>query len=281
MAPKHDDKRDKYWRVWQFDDKTLSELRDFVEKSKNKYPVTRGMPKARLLGYAKRIACYQLCYHNCSGSELRKFVRDRGVKVPDEQFRRKTLIDALEKADSAQTFARFTDLPPELRVIVYELYTAEFPEQLHCPAQPPLTRVCRLLRSETLPLFYDRTTLKIKLDISVGSRCLKFNAEVMSFVLGLSEDSWSMVRKLHFEIPMRYDHRGIGGLIAVTLKYESDLTKWLVESSIEYAQTMAVRLAKCNDINSRVYSAIGLRGLKLSGNRVYGVRRAIEQSFFA
>ncbi|KAK5701933.1 hypothetical protein LTR97_004751 [Elasticomyces elasticus] len=296
MAPKQHDKRDDYWRVdSKLNRMSQSDLRYHL--SETNYPSTNGLSKERLLWYARRVQRGQLCYHQCSDSELQKFARDRGLRVPGNQFRKKAYIDALEKADLVETFAKFVNLAPELRTLVYGYYLDEFEEQLDCPTQPPLARSCRLARKESLPLFYDRTRLNIKLDVSWASRCLQFDAQVMSFVLGLSDDTWSMVRKLRFETDL--DPEGHDGTLVRTMMqrmtivivtYKSKESTWGIQSSLPYAQTVAFRDARSANLYNQVNDALqptagNVRRLMgevvLSAKRVYAVRRGIEKVYFA
>ena len=70
------------------------------------------------------------------------------------------LITELEAEDDEGVFDRFTALPPELRVRIYRLYFKSF-NALHAPEQPPITRVSRLLRGESLPIFYQSCHFRI------------------------------------------------------------------------------------------------------------------------
>lgn len=97
-----------------------------------------------------------------SVEELMRFIRNRGLPLPDTpEADRAACVKILEAADENQSFPRFTELPPELRERIYKLYLAEMPEVLLFPAQPPLTRTCKLLRHEALPLFYQATAFKL------------------------------------------------------------------------------------------------------------------------
>lgn len=48
----------------------------------------------------------------------------------------------------------FEDLPAELRVHIYEFHLQDLKADRIIPTQPPITKVSRLLREESLPLFY-------------------------------------------------------------------------------------------------------------------------------
>jgi hypothetical protein len=104
-----------------------------------------------------------LCYNICSVHELREFCRDRGLSRPEDKLllKKGQLISFLEDADRDLRFDRLLELPAELRVLIYTFYFSGF-DTLDAPAQPPVTKVCRLLREEALPLFYQ--TCRFKLD---------------------------------------------------------------------------------------------------------------------
>ena len=69
-------------------------------------------------------------------------------------------MEILEEADENTGFERLLDLPPELRVLIYGLHFDSMPE-LREPVQPPLSKVSRLLRQESLPIFYSTCTFKL------------------------------------------------------------------------------------------------------------------------
>ena len=88
--------------------------------------------------------------------ELRQYATLRGIVVdPDATA---TIVKAqLEKADDEATFDRFTELPPEIRQIVFRYYYESLPSIERAPrkCQPPITTASRMIREESLPLFYD------------------------------------------------------------------------------------------------------------------------------
>lgn len=95
-----------------------------------------------------------LAYDRSSKSELRVFVRNRGLQdtIPATTLKPKMLA-LLEAADNAATFDRFLELPPELRLRVYELHFDSF-GLVDIAEQPPIAMVSRIIRREALPLFY-------------------------------------------------------------------------------------------------------------------------------
>jgi len=114
-------------------------------------------------------------------TDLRLFIKQKGIVVKGaNRMRKRQLMEVLETADGKKPF-RFLDLPPELRVQIYEfaflqrnliedLSGAEYriagglgdPIQEPLKAymcQPSFTRVSRAVRQEALPVFYSNIRL--------------------------------------------------------------------------------------------------------------------------
>lgn len=98
-----------------------------------------------------------MVYEGFAETELRQFVKDRGI---DERIKqKKDLVARLEKADRDRQFP-FLELPAELRNRIYLLaLVSNF--ILVPPTQPPLCNVCRQIRSECLAIFYHSNTFKL------------------------------------------------------------------------------------------------------------------------
>nr|OQO23174.1 hypothetical protein B0A51_07330 [Rachicladosporium sp. CCFEE 5018]OQO30992.1 hypothetical protein B0A51_01231 [Rachicladosporium sp. CCFEE 5018] len=98
-----------------------------------------------------------LTYENCSTPELSNFAVQRNTVTPGSNSKdaKRNLIQALHQADDNQTFSHLLDLPPEVRVFIYEFHFANFfAEHIHMPTNPPLADVSQLLRKEVSPIFY-------------------------------------------------------------------------------------------------------------------------------
>lgn len=92
-------------------------------------------------------------WEKCDVEELRAFVRVRGLGNPSKRLSKTKLVKWLQVADDQRVFGRFMDLPAELRVSIYRMHL----DNLQKPdraAQPPITKVSRAIRHETLLLFY-------------------------------------------------------------------------------------------------------------------------------
>ncbi|KAK3710077.1 hypothetical protein LTR37_010508 [Vermiconidia calcicola] len=95
-----------------------------------------------------------------------------------------------------RTFQKFTDLPPELRQTIYELYVREYGKNryeaariIDNPPLPPLARTCRLLRTEVLPVFYHECTFRIKMCCSNETPRVRLDPASLTFFSTLAEEA--------------------------------------------------------------------------------------------
>lgn len=84
----------------------------------------------------------------------------RVLQLSDRVKKKAEIIALMEVADDDCMFARFLYLPPELRNRIYQLHFETF-EALSRPSPPPLSKVSRQLRQETLVLFFQTCTARI------------------------------------------------------------------------------------------------------------------------
>lgn len=77
-----------------------------------------------LLRIYQRSAEGLFSYRACKVDELRRFVKDRSLKLTKyERADKATFIQVLERADAKPTFTRLLDLPPELRLCIFDHYS--------------------------------------------------------------------------------------------------------------------------------------------------------------
>lgn len=97
-------------------------------------------------------------YEGLLAQEIEHFLIQRGTTpASGKNIKAYQLKMQLEEVDEKATFHRSSDLPPELRQNVYDMYFASFddsPLPINC--QPPITLASRMTRGESLPLFYSR-----------------------------------------------------------------------------------------------------------------------------
>jgi hypothetical protein len=85
---------------------------------------------------------------------------------------RQKIVDVLEHADDNATFERFIDLPPELRVRTYTIYFESFGVDARAvlSVPPPPCETSRLLRKESLLLFYQTRRFAINLEFNLAAQ---------------------------------------------------------------------------------------------------------------
>jgi hypothetical protein len=90
--------------------------------------------------------------------DLKRYAAQRALPPMDKKVTTLGAAKArLEQADDEATFDRFSDLPPELRQMIYTFYytsSYRFGVSNH-KSQPPITRASHETRRESLPLFYE------------------------------------------------------------------------------------------------------------------------------
>lgn len=137
----------------------------------------------RLMELVRRVDRGLLIYDNCDTSELRNFADARAIQCPQIRKPAKmAMVALLERADDDAQFTRMLDLPPELRVRIYEYYFAGLScyfgfgqDSGSAPfrhKQPPITLASRLLRQESLDVFYDRVAVLVDLSYNQDARSI-------------------------------------------------------------------------------------------------------------
>ena len=150
---------DEYWKIHNYDARLVQTLETLPNN--HHYKVPSSSNKAILAKAASRATRGLLRYENYKVAELRQFCNQRDLKHPNLSKPSKSqLIQTLEEPDEHKVFRRLMDLPPELRLLIYTLYFKSLPD-LEEPTQPPISRVCRLVRQESLPLFFSTCTFII------------------------------------------------------------------------------------------------------------------------
>lgn len=129
----------------------------------------------RLVNLISRSERGLLHYASHDAKVLKDFAAARLLERPKNgRLTTKALIGMLEQADDDARFTRMLELPAELRVRIYEYYCLDLGQCFaagpgYVPfqhRQPPLTLVCRLIRQESLQVFYDTCTLLVDFERS-------------------------------------------------------------------------------------------------------------------
>ncbi|GIZ37464.1 hypothetical protein CKM354_000090900 [Cercospora kikuchii] len=156
-----------YWKLVA--PKSGAEARRNLDSKGISYKKTSSIGRLYELSY--RVQRGLLVFDKYSFTELERICVRKHYKLPDNLAKgkiaaRKELAQYLEAHDTYNTFDKFLDLPAELRVMIYKFHlqdleaTAENPE--HLWAQPPITKVNKLIRAESLNLFHNTCNFTLK-----------------------------------------------------------------------------------------------------------------------
>ena len=119
-------------------------------------------------------------YRQLSHSALRILTERRSLHP--RRMNRRDMVEALiasDKLEARRTFEGLVRLPPELRVYIFKMAMDAFDEPLFLPVQPPITFANRLLRTESLPIFYSRCRFEVVVDYALDSRGLQDRSAAM------------------------------------------------------------------------------------------------------
>ncbi|KAK5701801.1 hypothetical protein LTR97_004619 [Elasticomyces elasticus] len=241
-----------YWTLDPYNNINMSHLKERLETLDERTTKIK-FCRRTLEVYMQRIDRGLLRYDLCEADELLDFAAARHITIRDyvtedtkpATLRRNhaSLVEQLWHADDNATFP-FTRLPPELRVKVYDFYIDGFSRTLKTPAQPPLARTCRLMRSEVLPMFYRRT--RFTLTLEAHSKSLRFAKDSTIFIETLTPEHLARVREVEFQIlpaaaPGGGKIRTLRGTIGIALKVSDKHT-----TKISFAKcTIPSRLKGC------------------------------------
>lgn len=155
-----------YWEPRTYSNLSVGAMRQMLEK--RGYHVGKLKDQDKLRWQLQRSDQGLLSYLGRPNSELRALIRARDLETdfgPGNIGQRFELLEVLEEADQNPEFERFMDLPPELRARIYEYYFLSLKEPLLAPTQPPLTLTNRMIRQESLPLFYATCSFELRLRV--------------------------------------------------------------------------------------------------------------------
>lgn len=147
-----------------------------------------------------------LRYREYSLDELLGFLDERGIRRPClvGTAGKAVVMAELESEDENAIFPRFLELPAELRVRIYRFHLNDIAFNVEAKVhQPPLTLTSRLLRFESLTMFYDITCLKVVTLLCPGTTIL----DTMLLMQGSARldslykhDRLKCIRRVHFQV---------------------------------------------------------------------------------
>jgi hypothetical protein len=161
---KHGYRKGKYWKLGDYTDQTLRELKEHLAAHGSQCP--KNANKDKLMKAVGRCQRGLLSYEKYSADELRGFCLARKISLSSKRMTVPRLALMLEDADDdiEGAFPRFMELPAELRNRVYELHFSDYDEISTEHHRPPITEVC----AESLPVFYNCVTFTWDLSLNTN-----------------------------------------------------------------------------------------------------------------
>ena len=192
--PRQRPRDDTYWRL-VYPKVSKPTLRAMLKDAG--YDVKASLPRDGMAALLRRHDAGNVNYYKCSKIDLNTFTVDRRIlSKKATPLRAGSLIPKLLEADANATFTRFRELPPELRVRVYEYYIDSITEKpVHIPVDPPLTRVSCLLRTEALPIFYNTCTIQLTIEEGV-IWSMDIQRSTHDFIRTCTKEKFANMRKL-------------------------------------------------------------------------------------
>lgn len=202
------DHHDDYWKLDDYGKHTAKQMKALLDQ--------RGYYNGSLTDKAKLRLCLRradlglMSYQNCTNDELRKLIAMRKTdNSTHHEGQREYLLRYLHGMDEQPEFHRFVDLPAELRNKVYAYYFAEFRQPIYAPSQPPLSMTCRLIRQETLRMFYSMCTFEVRLFRVIRgggrreSRDLTMDSSQLLFIRSIAPEHVAAIRHLSFSVGLK------------------------------------------------------------------------------
>lgn len=175
--------------------------------------------------------------------ELKLFLTQRGLMLPSTGRIAPSVLKAkLEDADDNVTFAGFSDLPPEVRLCIYELYFSSLEQPLlDTNCQPPITLASRMTRQEALPLFYAGRRFTFRVDnrayifrASPFSEARPFHPNTEAFIQNTAAQNFARMRILRIFLANEYD--------AITIHFDDEANPIRGDKEEEYRRELEKRM---------------------------------------
>ncbi|KAK4896598.1 hypothetical protein LTR27_005516 [Elasticomyces elasticus] len=149
-SPTSEEARD-WWKLDDRQDLSRDDMRSILEK--RGFTDNTSSTWLRFVALLRRSDRGLCSYDKCSKAELLQFCQAQGHAGSDvAKVSKAVLVASLENYEPV--FELFMELPPELRVMIYEYHLASL-ESRGPVVTPPITAVSQITRKEALGCFYD------------------------------------------------------------------------------------------------------------------------------
>ena len=188
-----------YWKSTKYNRFSRETME--AELGSRGYDLTKRVTEQKLHTLMLRVKRDLPNYDACSDQELETSAKDRRV-IPTKIISRRTLTQALDRADREKTFNRFFDLPAELRNRIYAEYVRDFLQPLRQPAQPPLAKVSRQLLREVPPIFHQECIFECEFvaEYTDDLWVIRPRLTIMVFLLKCAKGGFNHFRNLRIKV---------------------------------------------------------------------------------
>ncbi|CZT19157.1 uncharacterized protein RCC_05003 [Ramularia collo-cygni] len=193
--------------------------------------------------------------------DLRQFCKERDFQM-FKNLKKKELIELLERKDEEATFPRFMELPPELRIMIYEhsfdtsidhsgsSQWQEWRASSFYTIPPRVTYASKALRQESLPIFYTGGLLKIRMNVRQATHgfTIKENGFATLFFAKASQATLECVKAIQVTFDCNFQETSASWL--------SFRDEWIVTITLPTAST-PYQITQVSH-PSRRYAPVGL-----------------------
>lgn len=181
------------------------------------------MTRAKIVSSLRKDDLLRDPYSGWTVFQLKKSIRERKIESSGKQCKQ-DLIELLKVADEHRSF-RLIDLPPELRLLVYEVVVLN-EQQSSTPSNPSgapgwfagvgstflttnhrsaLLQVSKMVRQEALPVYYRDSTFPVQIEYQVTSHGahrqmhnVGLSTSTQTFITQTTEANFADIRRLEF-----------------------------------------------------------------------------------
>ncbi|KAJ9619591.1 hypothetical protein H2203_008371 [Taxawa tesnikishii (nom. ined.)] len=196
-----------YWEL-KYDHLTRNSIKQLLEQNGRSTHSAKTPNEVALIGLERGL----LDYKKYAIPELRKFAKGRNINVRGIS-KKSEIINRLEDDDGNKSFPQFQKLPLELRLMVYEYSMSRLTDDKHTISdyiQPAVTRVSRMIRNESLPVFYAINRFALFVESSRTNwynLCSKIDMVTRAFLAVTNEQNLRHIRHLALVRIVKPRHR--------------------------------------------------------------------------
>ncbi|EME83913.1 uncharacterized protein MYCFIDRAFT_172983 [Pseudocercospora fijiensis CIRAD86] len=145
-------------------------------------------------------------------NKLLRFCNQRGLSVNSASASKPELISTLEHADATPTFERMADLPPEIRLMIFDFHYAPLGDDprnhrdlrwnsTSPPIPPPLQQACVRLWPACAEPYYQECDLVVEVNCIWDSEPIRFSLSTQAFLSATVAGVFKYIRRVFIVAP--------------------------------------------------------------------------------